>query len=172
MKHSISVILPNYNGRHLLEQNIPSLLKALDGLEHEIIVIDDCSPDDSIQFLEQTYPEIRVIKSDVNSGFSVTCNKGVQAATNELLCVVNTDVTFTLDYFTTLLSEFEDPDVFAVKGDIMNYDTTIEHPINTDRTTLIYYRRGFLRFDTKSPLTSRTVISCWVSVTASDMPRG
>ena len=159
MKHSISVILPNYNGRHLLEQNIPTLLKALNGLEYEIIVIDDCSPDDSIQFLEQTYPEIRVIKSDVNSGFSVTCNKGVQAARNELLCVVNTDVTFTPDYFTTLLSEFEDPDVFAVKGDIINYDTTIEQPINTDRTTLIYYRRGFLRFDTKSPLTSRAVIS-------------
>lgn len=159
MNHSISVILPNYNGRHLLEKNIPSLLEALDGLEHEIIVIDDCSPDDSTLFLEETYPQIKIIKSKVNSGFSVTCNKGIHAAELELLCVVNTDVTFTPDYFTSLLPEFNDPGLFAVKGDIINYDKTIEDAINIDRTTLIYYRRGFLRFDTKTPLTSRTLIA-------------
>ena len=159
MNRSISVILPNYTGRHLLEQNIPSLLEALDGLEHEIIVIDDCSPDDSVQFLEETYPEIKVIESEINSGFSVTCNKGIHAAELELLCVVNTDVTFTPDYFTKLLPEFDDPDLFAVKGDIINYDKSLEDAINTDRTTRIYYKRGFLRFDTKTPLTSRTMIA-------------
>ena len=159
MNHSISVILPNYNGRHLLEKNIPSLLEALNGLEHEIIVIDDCSPDDSVQFLEKSYPQIKVIKSEINSGFSATCNKGIHAAALDLLCIVNTDVTFTVDYFTNLLAEFEDPSLFAVKGDIVNYDKTVEDAINIDRTTLIYYKRGFLRFDTNRPLTSRTLIS-------------
>ena len=159
MKQTISVILPNYNGRHLLEQNIPSLLEALSGLEYEIIVIDDCSLDDSIDFLEHSYPDVKVLKNEVNSGFSVTCNKGVQAAKHELLCIVNTDVTFTPDYFTTLLPEFEDPALFAVKGDIINYDKSVDEAINIDRTTLIYYRRGFLRFDTKSPLTTRTSMS-------------
>ena len=159
MNHSISVILPNYNGRHLLEKNIPSLLEALDGLEHEIIEIDDCSPDDSVAFLQQHYPDIRVIKNEVNSGFSATCNKGIHAAKLELLCIVNTDVTFTPEYFSTLLPEFTDPSLFAVKGDIINYEHTIDDAINIDRTTLIYYRRGFIRFDTKLPLTSRTMIS-------------
>lgn len=159
VKQTISVILPNYNGRHLLEQNIPSLKEALRGLEHEIIVIDDCSPDDSVEFMERTYPEIKVLKNNVNSGFSVTCNKGVQAARHDLLCIVNTDVTFTPDYFTILLPEFDDPNLFAVKGDIINYDKSVDDAINVDRTTLIYYRRGFLRFDTKSPLTTRTSMS-------------
>jgi len=159
IKHTISVILPNYNGRHLLEKNIPSLLDALAGIEHEIIVIDDCSPDDSVQFLEKTYHEIKVIKSTINSGFSVTCNKGIRAAKLDLLCIVNTDVTFTPDYFTNLLPEFDNPALFAVKGDIINYDKSFDDILNIDRTTLIYYRRGFLRFDTKTPLTSRTLIA-------------
>ena len=159
MKRSISVILPNYNGRHLLEKNLPSLFEALDDLEHEIIVIDDNSPDDSVQFLENSYPDIKIIKSEINSGFSATCNKGIHAAQLDLLCIVNTDVTFTPDYFTKLLPEFDDPDLFAVKGDIINYKKSVDDAINTDRTTLVYYKRGFLRFDTKHPLTSRTLIS-------------
>lgn len=156
---SISVVLPNYNGRELLELNLPSLLKALEGLEWEIIVVDDCSPDDSVDFIEANYPDIRLITSETNSGFSTTCNKGIFEAEKELLCVANTDVTFTDDYFTSLLAEFDDPDLFAVKGDIINYEKSIDDAINIDRTTRVYYRRGFLRFDTKSPLTERTVIS-------------
>ena len=100
MTHSISTVLPNYNGRHLLEKNIPSLLEAIGTIHNEIIVVDDCSTDDSVAFLENTYPNIKVIRNDVNLGFSSTCNKGIRAATLDLLCIVNTDVTFTPDYFT------------------------------------------------------------------------
>lgn len=159
MNDSISVILPNYNGRHLLEKNIPSLLEAIDGFEHEIIVIDDCSSDDSVIFLKQTYPGIKVISNPVNLGFSSTCNKGIHAAELKLLCVVNTDVTFTPDYFTNMVREFDDPTIFAVKGDIVNYDNSFDDIINIDRTTLLYYKRGFLRFDTNTPLTSRTMFT-------------
>ncbi|MGB5396355.1 MAG: glycosyltransferase, partial [Gammaproteobacteria bacterium] len=39
----VSIILPNYNGRHLLEKNLPSIIEAAGQYEHEIIVVDDCS---------------------------------------------------------------------------------------------------------------------------------
>lgn len=158
MSRSISAILPNYNGQHLLENNIPSLIAALDGFNNEIIVIDDCSADDSIQFLKETYPDIKIISNKKNIGFSATCNKGIEAATLELLCVVNTDVTFTPDYFTNMIREFDNKSLFAIKGDIVNYDKSIDDVTNIDRTTLLYYKRGFLRFDTNTPLTSRAVL--------------
>lgn len=158
MPHTISIVLPNYNGRHLLEKNIPSLLEALDGMEHEIIVVDDCSKDDSVQFIEHSYPEIKLVINESNVGFSATCNKGIRTAGLELLCVVNTDVTFTADYFASLLPEFDDSSLFAVKGDIANYDKSYDDVLNIDRTTRLYYKRGFLRFDTSSPLTHRTQI--------------
>lgn len=159
MNHPVSIILPNYNGAGLLEKNLPSLLEAIDGFEHEIIVIDDCSSDNSVSFLEQTYPDIKVIKNAANLGFSATCNKGIYAARMELLCVVNTDVTFTPDYFTIAIKEFDDASLFAIKGDIINYNSSFEDVIDINSTARLYYKRGFLRFDTKTPLTKRTLIS-------------
>ena len=158
MSDSISVILPNYNGHYLLEKNIPSLLEAIEGFEHEIIVIDDCSSDNSVHFLKQTYPSIKVIQNKTNLGFSATCNKGIHAAELTLLCIVNTDVTFTADYFTNMIREFDEESLFAVKGDIVNYDKSFEDIINIDKTGLLYYKRGFLRIDTKVPLTTKTLI--------------
>ena len=159
MNDSISVILPNFNGRGLLEKNIPSLFEALGDIDNEIIVIDDCSSDDSVQFLKETYPAIKVIPNEINLGFSATCNKGIKAAKLNLLCVVNTDVTFTPDYFTNMIREFDDTSLFAVKGDIVNYDKSFDDVINIDRTTTLYYKRGFLRFDTRTPFTNRTVMT-------------
>lgn len=160
MMHSISVVLPNFNGRNLLERNIPSLLQALGDLENEIIVVDDCSSDDSVQFLKTTYPSIKVIQNKQNFGFSTTCNNGIHAARLELICVVNTDVTFTPDYFSKVINEFDDPAIFAVKGNIINYGKSFEDIINIDRTGQLYYKRGFLRFSSSNPLLERTVINC------------
>ena len=59
-KKSISVIIPNYNGKHLLESYLPSVINALDfeKVDFEIIIIDDCSKDDSVNFLTINYPKI------------------------------------------------------------------------------------------------------------------
>jgi len=159
MKDSISVVLPNFNGRDLLQKNLPSLITALADFDNEIIIVDDCSSDDSVKFLRETYPDIKTICNEINLGFSATCNKGINTAKLRLLCVVNTDVTFTPDYFTNMIREFEDASLFAVKGDIINYNQSFEDVINIDRTTTLYYKRGFLRFDTNNPLTQRTVLS-------------
>ena len=159
MKHSISVVLPNYNGRQLLEKNLPSIVDALAGFEHEIIIVDDCSADDSVQFIQQFYPDIVLIQNEINQGFSTTCNTGIFAAKYPLLCVVNTDVTFTPDYFTNLVDEFSDTSLFAVKGDIINYASSYDDVMSVDRTTTLYYKRGFLRFDTSNPLTQRATFS-------------
>ena len=147
---SISVILPNYNGRHLLERNLPSVYQSLHTARvenFEILVIDDCSSDDSVNFLRTQYPDIIVLQNKKNLGFSATCNKGIFAATKQLLCVVNTDVTFTDNYFSQAIPEFSDPTVFALKGDILNYQSDFAAVMSIERTSLLYYRRGFLRFN-------------------------
>ena len=156
---SISVVLPNYNGRNLLEKNLPSLIASVGQYDHEIIVVDDHSSDDSVQFLEQNYPGIIIIKSQLNQGFSSTCNKGIKIARKNFICIVNTDVTFTPDYFSHMAQEFDDISLFAVKGDIVNYNKSFDDIISTDKTSLLYYKRGFLRFNTKNTVSIRTLIS-------------
>lgn len=146
---SISIVLPNYNGRSLLEKNLPSLITAVEQYDHEIIVVDDHSSDDSVQFIEQNYPKIIVIKSPVNQGFSSTCNKGIKVASKDFACVANTDVTFTDNYFSNAIKCFTSPDTFAVKGDIINYREDFGDVIVIERTCLLYYKHGFLRFNHK-----------------------
>lgn len=124
LKKSISVILPNYNGRHLMELYIPSILDALRGnkIDFEFLVIDDCSTDDSITFLEKKYPEIKLLQNKKNSGFSYTCNQGIFTATKDLVFLVNSDVKVTPNFFESQFQYFEKPDTFGVMGRIMNFD--------------------------------------------------
>ena len=123
-KKSISVVLPNYNGKHLLEQYIPSVIDALQysKIDHEIIMIDDCSKDDSVAFLAGNFPDVKVLKNESNVGFSKTCNKGIMAATKDLVFLLNTDVKLTNDFFEAQFKYFENADTFGVMGCIMNFD--------------------------------------------------
>jgi len=123
-KKSISVILPNYNGKHLLKQYIPSIFDALhfSKVDYEFIVIDDCSTDDSIAFIEFAYPNIILLKNQSNSGFSKTCNYGISKASKELVFLVNSDVKITENYFENQFQYFHDERTFGVMGCIMNFD--------------------------------------------------
>lgn len=144
---SLTIILPNFNGESLLKSNLPSLLEAIGQYEYEIIVVDDCSEDDSVRFLEQNYPQVIIIKNSENIGFSGTCNRGINTATKNFICIANTDVTFTADYFKNAEKSFTTPDIFAVKGDIINYGESFDDVSVIERTFLLYYQHGFLRFN-------------------------
>jgi GT2 family glycosyltransferase len=151
-KHSISVILPNYNGRSLLLNNIPSIVTSLENAkcDFEIMVVDDCSTDDSVDMLKKEFPFVKVIVNETNQGFSYTCNKGIFNAKNPILCIVNTDVTFTPDYFTNGIGYFDDEHVFALKGDIINYQNTFDEVVSIEKVAQLFIKRGFLRFDKKA----------------------
>lgn len=152
MQKTISAILPNFNGRSLLLSNLPSLITALENtkLDFEIIVVDDCSTDDSVDVLKKEFPFVKVIVNETNQGFSYTCNKGIFNAKNPILCIANTDVTFIPDYFTNGISYFDDEQVFALKGDIVNYQNTFDEVVSIEKVARLFTRRGFLRFDKKA----------------------
>lgn len=121
IRKSISVVIPNYNGKHLLDQNLPSVVKALKSakVNYEIIVVDDCSKDESVLFLEKNYPEIHLIINQQNKGFSVSCNKGINQAKNDLILLLNTDIELNNDFFESQFKYFELPDTFGVMSKII-----------------------------------------------------
>ena len=121
-KRSVSVVIPNYNGRKLLEQYLPFTLEALKNADtqFELIVVDDCSKDDSVAYLQQTYPNIRLLQQHINGGFSKACNAGIESAKMELILILNSDVKLTPDYFDHLWSYFDESDTFGVMGRIAN----------------------------------------------------
>jgi len=110
--HTVSVVIPNWNGRRLLEKNIPSVLTACH--DAEIIIADDGSKDGSVEYVRQTYPKIRVIESSMNTGFSGNVNRGVAAARGEIVLLLNTDVRPEKNFLGPLLKHFTDPNISAV----------------------------------------------------------
>ncbi|MGZ8556822.1 MAG: glycosyltransferase family 2 protein [Chitinophagaceae bacterium] len=122
----ISVVIPNYNGEILLPQVLPTVFTALHnaGLPFEIIVVDDCSADGSIQLLNERFSGIRVLQNNINavSGFSVTANKGIRAAKYDWVLLLNSDVKLEPGYFKPLLKYTERTNVFGVMGRIIGWD--------------------------------------------------
>ena len=67
--HAASVVIPNWNGRDLLEKYIPSVVAAMAGHpDNEIIVVDNASSDDSVAFLAASFPQVRVVALPKNLG--------------------------------------------------------------------------------------------------------
>lgn len=121
---TISVIIPNYNGRQLLEDYLPHTFQTLDetGAAYEVIVIDDCSKDDSVAFIRQHYPQIKLLQNDKNRGFSYTCNHGIKVAQYELTFLLNSDIKLLPGYFAPLWKYFDRPDTFGVTGRMIDME--------------------------------------------------
>jgi GT2 family glycosyltransferase len=120
----ISVVIPNYNGRQLLEQVLPSVFVALEssGLPYELIISDDASKDASINFLQKAYPQVKLIGNKTNRGFSPTINEGIRCAKYDYVLLMNSDVKLEPGYFKPLLRYFEKPDTFGVMGRIVGWE--------------------------------------------------
>lgn len=112
-----SIVIPNYDGLALLEENIPYVLRASEYPSNnidEIIVVDDGSKDESVAFLKRKFPEIRIIKHKINRGFSAAVNTGVRSAKGDLIVLLNTDVRPDKDFLAAAIPHFENKKIFAV----------------------------------------------------------
>ncbi len=85
-----SVIIPNYNGQRFLATLLDALRRQT-FRDFEVILADDASSDNSVAFVEQHYPEVRLLLNRRNEGFARTCNLGVAAAHGRLVVLLNND---------------------------------------------------------------------------------
>ncbi|MDD5078719.1 MAG: glycosyltransferase [Candidatus Omnitrophica bacterium] len=114
---SVSVIIPNYNGREFLQKNLPILLKRLSVHpgEAEVIVVDDGSTDSSAEFVKGI-KGVRLLALGANSGFANAVNYGVREAKGEIIYLLNSDVEVCEGFLSPLIRHFDDDKVFAVSS--------------------------------------------------------
>lgn len=117
----VSIVIPTYNGIRLLEENLPPLFAALDEWSgsHEVIVVDDCSIDETVGMLRELFPRVKLLQNVRNEGFSRTCNKGMREASYPVTICLNNDVRVTSGFVAPLLAHFDDPSIFAVTPNIL-----------------------------------------------------
>ena len=87
----LSVIIVSYNVLDYLRESIRSVIVASAGIETEIIVVDNDSHDGSVAMIESEFPEVRLIVSGSNEGFSAACNRGITASSGDFILILNPD---------------------------------------------------------------------------------
>ena len=112
----LSVIILNYNVRYFLEQCVLSVQKALEGVDGEIIVVDNHSSDDSCAMMKERFPNVKLIENSQNLGFPKGNNIGVAQAKGKYICILNPDTVVAEDTFIKILAFAEKQNNLGIIG--------------------------------------------------------
>lgn len=100
----IAVVILNWNGVQLLEDYLPSVIKYSDGAS--IYVADNASTDNSISFLKEKYPEVKIIQNNENGGFAKGYNDALKHVKSDIYCLLNSDVEVTENWLLPIDKAF------------------------------------------------------------------
>lgn len=98
------------------------------GHAFEIIIADDASTDDSVDFIKQNYPNVVLVAHKKNGGFSKNINSGIKLAIHDWVFALNSDISLEENYFVPLSTYMYDATCFGVMGGI--YDETTKELID------------------------------------------
>ena len=116
---SLSVVLLNYNGKTYLEKFLPSVVKY--SATNEVVVVDNGSTDDSVDFLKANFPKIKLIEFDENHGFCGGYNKAIPLVDAEFVVLLNTDVEVTPNWIKPIYTFLKgNPDYKAAQPKILD----------------------------------------------------
>jgi N-acetylglucosaminyl-diphospho-decaprenol L-rhamnosyltransferase len=102
----LSIIIVNYNVKYFLEQCLSSVIKAIKNIDAEIMVVDNNSTDDSREFFNNRFQQVKFIWKNENAGFAKANNEALQSATGERILFLNPDTIVPEDCFEKCLEFF------------------------------------------------------------------
>ena len=117
-----SVVIPNWNGKELLEECLHSVVAEAQRGGHEVLLVDNGSSDGSVDYVREHFPEVHLLALGSNLGFGAGCNAGVRAATHDIVVLLNNDMRVEPGAIDALLDPFVSEDVFAVSAQILFWD--------------------------------------------------
>jgi GT2 family glycosyltransferase len=121
MEIDVSIIIANWNGENILQDCINSIYGKALAIKYEIIVVDDCSSDQSIELINKLYPEVILIVNENNLGFAKTNNVGVKYAQGKYIFLLNNDTILRNNVLKIFFDFMEsNPTVAVCGGTLLN----------------------------------------------------
>ncbi len=118
---SVAIVILNWNGKKLLEEFLPFIFSSTYD-NYSVIVADNGSTDNSIEFIEKFYPQIKILKSDVNKGFAKGYNDALKSVTADYYVLLNNDVEVEPGWIQPVLELMQsDKLIAACQPKVLNY---------------------------------------------------
>ena len=116
----IAIVILNWNGKKLLEQFLPSVVKY--SQEAKIYVADNASTDESISFLTDNFKKVVIIQNKTNGGFAKGYNDALKNLNEDLLILLNNDIEVTQNWLQPIINEFNhDSSLVAAQPKILDF---------------------------------------------------
>jgi GT2 family glycosyltransferase len=106
MTNQVDVVIPTFNGRELLVQCLDALSQQ-SASGFRVIVVDDCSTDDTVPTIHCRFPDVTIIRFDRNRGFAAAANAGIAASESEFVALLNNDAIPTPEWLAEISAALE-----------------------------------------------------------------
>ncbi|HAN00282.1 MAG TPA: dTDP-Rha--alpha-D-GlcNAc-pyrophosphate polyprenol alpha-3-L-rhamnosyltransferase [Marinilabiliales bacterium] len=119
----VAVVILNWNGKHFLEKFLPSVVEYSQGDGFEVWVADNGSTDASLNYIEQTFPQVKVIRFDQNYGFTGGYNKALSQIQATYYVLLNSDIEVTHRWIEPIVGYMDvHTDVAAAMPKLLSYN--------------------------------------------------
>lgn len=117
----IGVVILNWNGVDLLKKFLPSVNDNSEG--HQIYIIDNNSTDNSIDFVQKNFRNIKIVRNKENYGFAKGYNEGLKKINEEIICLLNNDVEVTRNWLDPIVKTFgAEKQTVVIQPKILDYN--------------------------------------------------
>jgi len=117
----LAIVILNWNGQRFLAEFLPALFQYIPSYS-EIIVADNASTDNSVEFLKTNFPSIKIIQNSENGGFSKGYNVVLQQIDAEYYCLLNSDVEVTENWIEPIVNLLDNhPEVAVVQPKLLSF---------------------------------------------------
>ena len=121
----VGIAILNWNGVNLLKSHLKGVVDK--SQDSTIYIIDNNSDDDSLEFVKQNFPQVKLISLDKNYGFAEGYNIGIQQVKEDYICIINNDIEVTKDWLE------------PIKERLNNYPNSIIQPKILDINNADYF---------------------------------
>jgi hypothetical protein len=126
----LTIIIVSYNVRDLLKQCVKYVLSSVNGIKSEIIVIDNASNDGSVEEIRESFPDVRLVRSDVNLGFARANNQAYAISRGNFILLLNPDTVVTAEAIRGTLEFMKStPDAGMAGCRLVNPDGSLQKSV-------------------------------------------
>lgn len=112
----VAVVILNWNGKKFLEQFLQCLVDNTPSALADIVIIDNASTDDSLEYLKSNFPDIKTVVLDKNYGFAGGYNRGLKEVEAEYYLLLNSDIEVTEGWLEPLVEMLDNDKSISVCG--------------------------------------------------------